>query len=70
MPLNEQQIADAKAEFASIDANADGFITLDEVKAFGDKNGLEFTDEQAEMFNKLDKNADGKVSIEEMLDVL
>ena len=45
MPLSEEQIAQAKAEFTAIDANGDGVITLDEVKAFGEKNGLEFTDE-------------------------
>ena len=68
MPLFE--IERAKNEFALLDLDGDGFITLDEVKKWHERHGREFGDYETEKFKQLDKNADGKVSIDEMFEVL
>ena len=47
MPLTEDQIARAKEEFAEMDTNGDGFITLDEYKAQLEKDDVEFDDKKS-----------------------
>ncbi|QLY28187.1 EF-hand domain-containing protein [Nocardia huaxiensis] len=63
-------VAEAKAVFAKVDANSDGYITLEEyvhaVEAFG------FSTESAEkaaksILEKADLNGDKKISLEEFL---
>ncbi|GAB2664750.1 EF-hand domain-containing protein [Nocardia goodfellowii] len=63
-------VAEAKAVFGKVDANSDGFITLDEyaqaVQAYG------FASESAKraalsILEKADLNGDKKISLEEFL---
>ena len=65
--LTPEEIATASEFFKLNDTNGDGFITLEEAKAFIAKNGQDWDETCQAEFNKCDKNGDGKVSWEEML---
>lgn len=54
--------AQVKEYFAKIDANKDGAITMDEVKAYQDARRAERLDA---MFKQMDKNGDGMISRDE-----
>ena len=45
-------------------------MTLEEVKKWHENHGREFGDYETEKYKKLDKNDDGKVSINEILEIL
>lgn len=63
-------VAEAKAVFVKVDANSDGFITLDEyvqaVEAYGFSNEAATKAAQS-ILEKADLNGDKKISLEEFL---
>lgn len=63
----EAQQQDAEAAFDSIDVDGDGFLDFDEIWAdLEARTGLEITKDQAmSVFQELDLNGDGKVSMAE-----
>jgi calmodulin len=68
MPLSADQVAELKAAFSQMDANGDGYVTKDELKAM--LAGLGETVEEAvvnEMIAVADTNGDGKVDFNEFV---
>mmetsp|Transcript_27 Transcript_27/g.104 ORF Transcript_27/g.104 Transcript_27/m.104 type:complete len:153 (+) Transcript_27:2-460(+) len=64
-PHSEEEIEDAREEFAAIDVNpADGFITREEVQQMADAPEEE---EIEEFFETYDLDQDGQVSFEEIM---
>ena len=66
----DKTTADHEKKFKKIDANSDGFVTLEELQNFKDEKGTEDKEErdQAARFAKMDQDADGQVSLSEYLD--
>ena len=68
MPLSADQVAELKAAFSQMDANGDGYVTKDELKAM--LAGLGETVDEAvvnEMIAVADTNGDGKVDFNEFV---
>ena len=68
MPLSADQVAELKAAFSQMDANGDGYVTKDELKAM--LAGLGETVDEAvvnEMIALADTNGDGKVDFNEFV---
>ena len=59
-------LEELKSAFLQADASRDGFLTMDELKAFSTEKGWNLTDDD---FGKMDVNADGKVDLNEWLKV-
>ena len=68
MPLSADQVAELKAAFSQMDANGDGYVTKDELKAMLAGLG-ESVDEAVvnEMIALADTNGDGKVDFNEFV---
>ncbi len=64
--ITAENLEELKATFFSADADHDGHLTIDELKAFSSEKGWALTDED---FQKMDVNADGKVDLNEWLKV-
>ena len=66
--LTEQQVAELKESFASMDTNGDGNITKEELKVLLSKYG-EANDDAAidELIKIADVNDDGKVNFNEFI---
>ncbi len=68
MSLNAEQIEELKAAFNQMDANGDGFVTKDELKAMLSSLGEPVEDSVVnEMMNVADVNGDGKVDFNEFV---
>src|SRR4051794_12465196 len=61
-PAKGAKKKDADVAFKKLDANADGNLTIEEMKGKGKKEAAKIE----KRFRKMDKNSDGKVSLEEM----
>ena len=64
MDHSEEEVAEAKEEFESIDTNKDGFITREEILEMDEVPEREEIDE---FFNTYDRDADGRVTFDEIL---
>ena len=60
-------VAALREYFAEVDANGDGFISVDEAKKAFEKEGGVWADQQQADYDNCDANGDGKVSFEEFL---
>ena len=68
MSLTADQIAELRNSFAAIDANHDGQVSKDELKAHLQKLGDNVTDDVVdELMGKVDENGDGKIDFEEFV---
>ena len=68
MSLSAEQIEELKAAFTQMDANGDGFVTKDELKAMLSSLGEPVEDSVVnEMMNVADVNGDGKVDFNEFV---
>ena len=68
MSLSAEQIEELKAAFTQMDANGDGFVTKDELKAMLSSLGEPVEDSVVkEMMNVSDVNGDGKVDFNEFV---
>ena len=68
MSLSAEQIEELKAAFTHMDANGDGFVTKDELKAMLSSLGEPVEDSVVnEMMNVADVNGDGKVDFNEFV---
>ena len=66
--LSNEQSAELKKAFEVMDANKDGVVTKDELKALLKGLGEEVTDEVIdEMISIADENGDGKIQFEEFV---
>ena len=68
MSLSAEQIEELKAAFTQMDANGDGYVTKDELKAMLSSLGEPVEDSVVnEMMNVADVNGDGKVDFNEFV---
>ena len=68
MSLSAEQIAELKAAFQQMDANGDGYVTKDELKAMLSSLGEPVDDSVVdEMMAVADVNGDGKVDFNEFV---
>ena len=68
MSLSAEQIEELKAAFTQMDANGDGFVTKDELKAMLSSLGEPVEDSVVnEMMAVADVNGDGKVDFNEFV---
>ena len=51
------------ARFEELDINGDGFLTMEEMKAVFEAEGEKWDTEDEEIFQQVDENGDGKISI-------
>ena len=49
--------------FEELDINGDGFLTMEEMKAVFEAEGEKWDTEDKEIFQQVDENGDGKISI-------
>ena len=68
MSLSAEQINELKAAFQQMDANGDGYVTKDELKAMLSSLGEPVDDAVVnEMMNVADVDGDGKVDFNEFV---
>ena len=68
MSLSAEQIEELKAAFTQMDANGDGYVTKDELKAMLSSLGEPVEDSVVnEMMAVADVNGDGKVDFNEFV---
>ena len=51
------------ARFEELDMNGDGFLTMEEMKAVFEAEGEKWDTVDEEIFQQVDENGDGKISI-------
>ena len=51
------------ARFEELDINGDGFLTMEEMKAVFEAEGEKWDTEDEEIFQQVDENSDGKITI-------
>ena len=49
--------------FEELDINGDGFLTMEEMKAVFEAEGEKWDTEDEEIFQQVDENSDGKITI-------
>ena len=49
--------------FEELDINGDGFLTMEEMKAVFEAEGEKWDSEDEDIFQQVDENGDGKISI-------
>ena len=49
--------------FEELDINGDGFLTMEEMKAVFEAEGEKWDTEDEEIFQQVDENGDGKITI-------
>ena len=67
MPLAQEEIDEAAIIFKAADADGDGQITLEELKAYFTSQGEEWNENWETRFNQADKNSDGMLDWNEWL---
>merc|ERR1711936_157923 len=69
--LSDEDVAQIKAQFSTLDQNGDGMITVAEMRQALNKAGQDYTVKDVQkMVKKADKNGDGRVVWQEFLELM